>query len=255
MSSNQEGRSVIDTLEDGDIYIEVGNDSTLITKVGGGKKTFQPYVDSLHNLTPVFYIYKISKDDLPTNFKSSREFIEAVNSQVEVNEYVENWVDIGAEEMSKQMSSILHRNMKDICHFGLNSGDDVFHRFFSKLTVYTEKRYDDILYAKESLNIDELAVTEKAPKDIKKHLNDIFSQLHREDRNYTFDDVNIDAELLSYVDGLVDVDYEKLKSHEGTTAVLVTDFYKNGEYISNALRILEDNQIEVLAVVCLAQQL
>lgn len=253
MGKTTKGASVIDTLESGDIYIETGNDSTLITRVGKGSGDFQPYVESINNFLPVFYVYKIKSEDLPTDFKSTSEFMYALKSQLEVNEYVENWVDIGAETLSKNISSLINQKASDVPHIGINTGDDIFQRFFKKLTVYTENRYDNIIQAKSELVIDDLSVTDSAPDDIREYLNNIFNQIHREDRAYSFDEVNLEPDMLSYIDGLVDIDYKKISNFKNKKVILVIDTFKNGEYIANASRLLEEQDIEVLSVFALAK--
>lgn len=253
MAKTVKGTSVIDTLESGDIYIETGNDSTLITRIGKTSKAFSPYVESINNFLPVFYVYQIKKEDLPTDFSSTTEFISALRTQIEINEYVTNWVDIGAETLSKNVSSLINQKASDIVHLGINTGNGIFDRFFKKLTVYTEKRFGDIIYAKNELNIDDLSVAESAPEDIKEYLNNIFNQLHREDRSYTFDEVNLEPDMLSYVDGLVDLDYDKISKFEGKKVILVIDTFNNGEYIANASRLLEEHNIEILSVFALSK--
>lgn len=247
--------SVVDTLDDGNIYLEVGNNSTLITKLGDSKKNgqFKPYTSSVSDFIPVFYVYKVSIDDLPSNFESVSQFIDAIESQVDINEYVENWVDLGSEELSKFVSKAISKTASKIVHLGINSETDLFNRFFTKMTVYTDKKYENVIYKNSSFDIENSSVSEDAPLDVKNHMNDILYQLGREDRNFEVGDIEIDPTMLQYLDGMVNYDLNKLNHFRGKSVILVTDYFNNGEYIANTYRVLKQNDIEVLAVFSLFQ--
>lgn len=243
--------SVIDILDNGNIYIEVGSRGNLITQLG---KTptgqFKPYALKIKE-TVLFYPYKLSADYIPANYETIDDFISALETQTVDNEYVRNYVRIGAENVRKYLRqvSILDSTVKLLQVKNTILGD-LYTNYF------TQEKIDGVISVKDTITAEELSVSDTAPSDIKKYFDDIIAQVNREDKAYTIDDLNLKQSELKYFDGYVDFSDPNLNEiTKGTQVILITDYVSSASSLMEAMRWVQKQGAHVVACTCLAQKI
>lgn len=247
--------SYIDILDDGNIYIQAGNSSTPITNIGkntSGK--FQPHVDKVGDLT-IIYPYLFIAGYIPARFKSLDEFLYAFEQQSVDNKYIHNYINIASE----QIFLFLNRNGiidSNTLFFGVNKDSNTTTQFLKYLTSeIPEQAYNGVIYLKEDFDEGDLSVDENAPDDIKEKLEDLLYQADRPDRTFTFEDLDLEPDLLKYINGFVSIDEKVMGSiTKDNTIVLVGDFFSNKSLIVEAYRKLKKLGYTVLFAVVIGSK-
>lgn len=255
MAETYKGRSYIDIVDGGDIYIETGNDNTPITKLGKGNSTrFTPYSNRIQGIN-ILHIYNIVSEYIPAKFEDVNEFIYTLEQQSVNNEYIHNWINLGAE----QLFQFLDNNglIDDNLYFlNVQSNSNITDIFFEYLTEQVpDKRITNAVMSNDDFNAEDLEIDSSAPKDVKKYLKDLFYQVNRMDRTYTFDQLDLKPKYLKYVNGFVNVNRDKLADIPSSASImLVSDFFSSRSLILEAQRKLEQGNISVLGGCVLAKK-
>jgi len=243
----------VDILADGNVYIETGNTTLALTNIGKSTKTFVPRVFTIKSdMFIIFTPYKIVKEELPENFKTTAEFVDTLINQSTENLSIQNWIDMGA----KELQSLLIKNSlvtKDTVFLGLNNGSPLFDRFFLMITNKFKNRIDRALTTKDSSDYSNLKSYDTVDDEEKEELDSRLSLLDREDRDYNFDDLNIHDDYLADIEGLLDYDDSVLSKYKNKKAVLIVDFFENAQYISNAIKILDKFDIQIMFGLAIAK--
>jgi len=246
--------SPVDSLQDGTIYIDAGNNTTNITNLGKqNSKEFVPHIGVIKSeMLTVFYAYKIKKDELPPKYKSTSEFANNMKAQSLNNEYIRNWVDLSATEMKKFLTKngVLE---EDVVAVGINNDTDIYNRFFLKLTNGVSARYDNIFTKEDVVDGSDLSLMKNTPSDVKDMLNKKIQTLNREDRDYSFADMNIPAKQQSFLNGLLTIDEKQISKIKNKKVVIVVDFFEKAQYIKNVVFQLEKYGADVLSAIAIAR--
>jgi hypothetical protein len=256
VEKSKKSLGVIDVLENGNIYIEAGQTASLITRLGKNSKgSFVPYSFKKFGL-PIFYAYLIKKDYVPAIYKSTDEFVTALESQVDTNSYIQNYIRLGAESLNDYLKKF---NLLDsnVYFVSLKSDSNVTSYFFDYLIQNNEAKYiRNLLQVNEDISVEELSLSKLVKDDEKDKYKQLISNVQRPDRNYTFDDIKLDNEQYYYFDGFVTVDQKKLNEiKDNAEIIIVSDFISTSALVHEAYRMLNDMGFKVFAAVCLAKHI
>lgn len=255
MAETYKGRSYIDITDSGDIYIETGNDNTPITKLGKGTSSrFQPYSDRVQGLN-ILHTYNIINDYIPAKFETTNEFIYALEQQSVNNEYIHNWINLGAEQLFEFLDA--NGLIDDNLYFmNIQSNSNITDIFFEYLTEQVpDKRISNAIMSNDDFNVEDLRIDKSAPKKVKKYLQDLFRQINRMDRTYTFEQLSLEPKYLKFINGFINVNRDKLANVPSSASImLVSDFFSSRSLILEAHRKIEDGNISVLGGCVLAKK-
>lgn len=247
MAETHKSRSYIDITDEGDIYIETGNDNTPITKLGRGQTTrFVPYSNRVQGIN-ILHIYNIVADYVPAKFEDINEFIYALEQQSVNNEYIHNWINLGAEQLFQFMDN--NGLIDDNLYFmNIQSNSNISDLFFEYLTQQIpDKRITNAIMSNDDFDPEDLEIDSSAPKDVKEYLEDLFYQVNRMDRTYTFEQLDLKPKYLKFINGFVNVNRDKLADIPNSASVmLVSNFFSSRSLMLEAHRKLEEGNISIL---------
>lgn len=253
--SSQKSLAYIDILDDGNIYIEAGNSSTPVTNIGKNTSgRFQPYVAKSNGMT-IIHPYLILSEYIPARFKNITEFLYAFEQQSPNNEYIHNYINLASEQIYAYLRSngVIDDNTLFI---SVNKDSRVSETFLNYLTSQSPKRaIKDVVFLKDGFDEGDLSVDDSAPKDIKNKLEDLLNQVDRVDRTYSFEDLDLDPEMMTYINGFVSINEEKLNKYpKSSTIILVNDFFSNRSILLETQRKLNSLGYTVLFSIVLARK-
>lgn len=253
MAESFKGLSYIDILDNGEIYIEAGNEDTPITRLGREGKKFRPYVEKIGD-DVVMYVYRMVEGYIPPKFKTPDEFMMALDQQSISNEYIQNYVKLAGENLRDFLSSsgVLD---SDTIFVKINSGSNITDILFNVLTEGKGGSLSNAIYTNDDFATEDLSITDKAPESVKNKLNDLLYQTTRIDRNYSFEDLDLETKYLQYLDGFLDIRTDIFrKINNGTSVILMSNYLSSSPLLKEAIRRLQDMNITVLSSVVLAKK-
>jgi hypothetical protein len=243
--------SVIDVLDNGNIYIEIGSKNNLITQLGKSPQgQFKPYTLKIKNVV-LFYPYQLSGDYIPANYETIDDFINILETQVQNNEYVRNYVRIGAQNTRKYLRqvSLLDSGVKLLQVKNTILGD-----LYS--TYFADEKIDAVVSVKNAISPEDLSIADDAPSDVKSYFDTIIAQVNREDRDYSIDDMSLKQSELKYFDGYIDYSDPNLSEiSKGTEVILITDYVSSASNLMEVMRWVEKQGAHVVACTCLGQKI
>lgn len=254
MNKSKKSLGVIDVLENGNIYIETGQQSNIVTRLGKNSKgEFQPYSTKIYKL-PIFYCYYIKQDYIPATYETPEDFVTAFESQVETNSYIQNYIRLGAESMG----AFLKRNHlldSNVYFVSLKSDSNVVNQFLDYLIQNNDAKYvRSLLIVNEDVDVDKLSLSKLVKKEDVPKYKDLIATMKRPDRSYSFDKLKFSDDELYYFDGFVSINEKKLSEiKQGAEVIIVSDFMSSSALIHEAYRTLQKNGFNVFASVCLAK--
>jgi hypothetical protein len=232
--------SVVDVLDNGNIYLEAGYYGNKITQLGKLKQKFSPHVFVNDSTYKIVCPYLISKDDVPSSFEKVDKFKDSLRLQVDSNQYIKKWCQLGAEELLKWIRTKTNADIQFILLDNSSNLSTLFYTYLNKNKQVFQ------LPTKSVEEIDTLTVDDGMPDDIKNKYNSILAQLNREDRDYSVSDLNLFDDELKYFNGFVDFSSFEEESLKNKYVILVTDFADVSHTISEATRNLESRNINVI---------
>lgn len=254
MKKTTKSAGVLDVLENGNIYIETGASENLITRLGSSDKgKFTPYKSKIKDVT-VFFPYVIHKDYIPTNFKGGEPFLQAMESQVDTNAYIQNYIRIGAETLATYLKDkgLIDPKTWVVSVGTVNNMTNHWFDFF--ITESGCKGIYDLFTIDMDVDPEMLSVSSTAG-DSSKDLGELLGTLQRPDRVYDVDKVSFTDEDLRSIDGFLEVDSELLsKIPSGSMIVLLGDFVETGAPLNEAYRKLKAMGYKVLYAVGIAKK-
>jgi hypothetical protein len=242
--------SVIDVLDNGDLYIETGSPSNVITQLGqkvtGG---FKPYANKVSGVV-LYYPYVVSKDFVPASYKSSDEFIQLLEAQSSTNKYVQKWIELGAQSIRDYLRrvGIIDTTTKFIYVKNTKIGD-VYANDVSNGKVFAT------IVSKDEVTKDDLTLAKDAPQDAKDHFEPLLQQLDREDVSFNIDDLNLTKKEYELFDGFLDFSDENVLSlTSDEEVILITDYVSSFVALKEATRRLSEQGVNVVAHTCLLRK-
>ena len=253
--SSIKGRSYIDLLDDGNIYIEAGNASVPITQLGKNKKGhYAPYSIKEQGMR-ILYTYRLLKDYIPANFKSLNKFIYALEQQSPDNEYIQNYINLASEQLFDFIDSngLIDNNTYFL---KVDNSSNITNLYFDFLTEQVpNQKVDGAIMVNDDFTVEDLEVVDNTPEEIRIYLEDLLYQANREDRMYTFEDLQLEQKYMKYVNGFVTIDIEKMEQvPKSSVVILVSNFYSSTSLILEAHRKLNDLGVQVLFGTVLAKK-
>lgn len=240
MAKSNKSLSVVDILENGNIYIEAGYYGNNITQLGKKRKDFSPHIFVNDSTYKIVCPYLIFKEDIPATFSDINKFKDALRLQVDSNQYIKKWCQLGADEMLKWIKSKIKADIQFVLLDNNSNLSTLFYTYLNK---------DKQVFQLPTKSVDEietLEVDDTMPLEIKEKYNSILAQLDREDRNYTVSDLNLFEDELKYFNGFVDFSAFEEESLKNKYVILVTDFADASHTIAEATRNLESKNIGVI---------
>lgn len=245
------GKAIIDVEDDGNLYIEVGYKGNAITQLGSKSSTFLPYKRLIQNQEGkyIYSPYMIRKSDLPAVIESVSEFMDVTEKQVNINEYIDNWVKLGAETLHKWISQKGIGN--DLTYVLLDDGRLLSNFFFNHLTKFAKNKVSDAISMVDDVDPSKMKIVSSAPNAVRKELENIIYQANREDRDYDFTKFNIPKSYFKFLDGFLNIDKKELTS-TSKNVILVTTYVREGLLLAEAYRRLHELGINVAFSISLA---
>lgn len=256
MKKTTKSAAVLDVLENGNIYIEAGAPDNLITHLGASDTgKFRPYRDKVKDVS-VLYPYVIHKDYIPANYKSIDEFIQMLDSQVDSNAYIQNYLRIGAETLASYLKGLSLIDPKTWV-LSIDSGNRLTEQWFNYFVRESGcKGASGMFMIDSDVDPEMLSVSSNADGDTKKRLGDILNTIQRVDRSYDFSTLKFSNEELRNLDGLLQVDSATLsKIPLKSMVIILGDFVDSGAPLNEAYRKLTAMGHDVLFAVGIAKKI
>lgn len=249
MSKNTKGLGVIDNIDD-KLYIEAGNEFSNVTRLGSKNGSFVPYKIKIDNYL-FLSVYSFTSDDLPSIYNISSDFISDLENQHYTNDYIDNYIRLGANKMRNFLKD--NNLYNDVSFVYLDNNTSVSEKFHSLIILDKDELNIDIYSIKsdEEFNYSDLTVCSNAPEELSTFLNNQLNTLKRPDRNYNIKDSAIKNTHFRFLSGYINIQEKNIKNIKNKSCIIVSEYTINKSSIFDVIRSLEKHNYKPILIVSL----